>query len=70
MRQDLGILVSELNFSKTNWLVIGTYKPPSLSDIRFTSETSNILTIYRSSRDNILLMSDFNMTPYNPKSSV
>ena len=33
MPQDLEILILELKLSKTNWLVIGTYKPPSLSDI-------------------------------------
>ena len=68
-RQNLEILVLELKLSKTNWLVIGTYKPPSLSDIAFTSEISNILTFYRSTHDNILLMGDFNMTPNNPKLS-
>ena len=69
MHQDLEILVLKLKFSKTNWLVIGTYKPPSLSDIAFTSEIRNILTFYRSAPDNILLMGDFNMTPNNPKLS-
>ena len=68
-RQNLEILILELKLSKTNWLVIGTYKPPSLSDIAFTSEISNILTFYRSTHDNILLMGDFNMTPNNPKLS-
>ena len=69
MPQDLEILVLELKLSKTNWLVIGTYKPPSLSDITFTSEIRNILTFYRSTYDNILLMGDFNMIPNNPKLS-
>ena len=50
-RQDLEILVLELKLSRTNWLVIGIYKPPSLSDIVFTSEISNILTFYRSTHD-------------------
>ena len=68
-RQDLEILVLELKLSKTNWLVIGSYKPPSLSDIAFKSEINNILTFYRSIHDNILLMGDFNMTPNNPKLS-
>ena len=61
VRQDLEILVSELKLSKTDWLVIGTYKSPSLSDIAFTSEISNILTFYWSIHDNILLVGDFNM---------
>ena len=68
-RQDLEILVLELNLSKTNWLVIGTYKPSSLNDIAFTSEIRNILTFYRSTHDNILFMGDFDMTPNNPKLS-
>ena len=67
--QDLEILVLEFKLYKTNWLVIGIYKPPSLSDIVFTSEISNILTFYRSTHDNILLMGDFNMTPNYPKLS-
>ena len=67
--QDLEILVLELELSKTNWLVIRTYKPPSLSDIVFTSEISKILTLYRSTHDKILLMGNFNMTPNNPKLS-
>ena len=57
-----------MKLSKTNWLVIGTYKP-SLSDIVFTSEISNILTFYRSTHGNILLVGDFNVTPNNPKLS-
>ena len=38
-------------------------------DIAFTSEIRNILTFYRSTLDNILLVSDFNMTPNNSKLS-
>ena len=57
-----------MKLSKTNRLVIGIYKP-SLSDIVFTSKISNILTIYQSTHDNILLIGDLNMTPNNPKLS-
>ena len=67
--QDPEILVFDLKLFEPNWLVIGTYKPPSLSDIAFKSEISNILTFYRSTHDNILLMGDFNMVPNNPKLS-
>ena len=45
------------------------FKPPSISNIIFTSEIRNILTFYRSTYGNILLMGDFNMTPNNPKLS-
>ena len=66
MRQDFEILALELKVLKTNWLVIGTYKPPSLSDITFIPEIKNILTFYWSTHDNILLMGNFNMTLDNP----
>ena len=67
MHQDLELLVLELKLSKTNRLVTGACKTPSLSDITFTSDISNILTFYRSTYDNILLLSDFDTTPNNPK---
>ena len=56
IRQDFEIL----KLLKSNWLIIGTNKPPSLSDITFTSEIKNVLTFYWSTHDNILLMADFN----------
>ena len=66
MRQDFEVLDLELKLLKMNWLIFGTYKPPSLSDLTFTSEVKNILTFYRSTHNNILLMGDFNMTFDNP----
>ena len=66
MCQDLQILVLELKLSKTDWLVIDTYKPASLSDIAFTSE---ICKFYWSTHDNFLLLNDFNMAPNNTKLS-
>ena len=66
MRQDFEILALELKLPKTSYLIIGTYKLPSLCDITFTSEIKNILTFYLSTHDNLLLMSDFNMTLDNP----
>ena len=66
MRQDFKILALELKLSKTNWLIFGTYKSPSLSDITFTSKIKNILRFYWSTHDNILVMDDFSMTLDNP----
>ena len=66
MRQDFEILTLESILSKSNWLIIGAYKPPSLSHTTFTSENENILTFYRSTHDNILLMGDFNVTLDDP----
>ena len=56
LRQDFEIL----KLLKTNWIIIGTNKPPSLSDITFTSEIKNVLTFYWSTHDNTLPMGDFN----------
>ena len=56
MRLDFEIL----KHLKTNWLIIGTNKPPSLSDITFISEIKNVLTFYWSTHENILLMGDSN----------
>ena len=56
MRQDFEIL----ELLETNWLIIGTNKPPYQNDITFTSEIKNILTFYWSTHYNILLMGDFN----------
>ena len=61
MCHDFEILALELKLLKTNWLIIGTYKRPSLSDIIFTIEIKNILTFYRSTHGNILIMGDFDM---------
>ena len=66
MCHDFEILALELKLSKTSWLIIGIYKPPSLSDVTFTSESKNILAFYWSTHDNIFLMGDFNMTLNNP----
>ena len=46
MGQGPEILVLKLKLTKTNWLLIVSYKTPSLSDITFTFEVSNILTFY------------------------
>ena len=56
MRQDFEIL----KLLKTNWLIIGTNKPTSLSDITCTSEIKNVLTFHWPTHENILLMSGFN----------
>ena len=62
MRQNFEILALELKLSKTYGLIIGTCKPPSLSDITFTSEIKNILTFYWLTSSNNLLMGDFKMS--------
>ena len=56
MCQDPEILVLEMKLSKINWLIIGTYKPSSLNNFTFTSEITNIRTLYWSSDENISLI--------------
>ena len=56
MHQDFEII----KLLKTNWLIIGTNKTPSLSDMTCTSEIKSVLTFYWSTHENILLMGGFN----------
>ena len=42
--------------------MLGTYKPPSQNEPTYFSEIQKLLTYYRSSYDNILLLGDFNMS--------
>ena len=49
-----------LELLKNNWLIIGTNKAPSLSDITCTSESNSVLTFYWPTHENILLMGGFN----------
>lgn len=62
---DFEILIFECKLSKSNWLVTTTYKCPSLNDITSISEVKKILTYYKSTHKNILLIVEFNVTPSN-----
>ena len=67
MSRDFEILVLELKLSKIIWLIIGTYKPPSLSDITLISKIQNIidiLLVYLLTHGNILL-GDFDNPNYH-----
>ena len=56
------ILPLELRLLNSKWLILGTYKPPSQNEPAYVSEIQKLLTYYRSSYDNILLLGDFNMS--------
>ena len=56
------ILPLELRLLNSKWLKLGTYKPPSQNEPTYVSEIQKLLTYYRSSYDNILLLGDFNMS--------
>ena len=62
---DFEILIFECKLSKSNWLVTTTNKCPSLNDITSISEVKKILTYYKSTHKNILLIVEFNVTPSN-----
>ena len=55
------ILLLELRFLNSKGLILGTYKPPSQNETTYVSEIQKLLTYYRSSYDNILLLGDLNM---------
>ena len=62
---DIEILPVELPLTKRKWFILALYKTPSLRSEIFISEVTKALTFYSEKYDNILLMSDFNMTPEN-----
>ena len=56
------ILPLELRLLNSKWLKLGTYKPPSQNEQTYVSEIQKLLTYYRSSYDNVLLLGDYNMS--------
>ena len=50
----------EINFRKSKWLFLGTYHPPSQSDIFYFKNIENALDIYTQQYDKFLLVGDFN----------
>lgn len=61
MRQGLEIPSLELKHCRTNWPIIGTYKPPSLNNTTFMSKIRKIVIL------SLIFWEKFNMTPNNPK---
>ena len=59
------ILPLELRLLNSKWLKLGTYKPPSQNEPTYVSEIQKLLTYYRSSYDNVLLLGDYNMSCSN-----
>ena len=59
------IIVVELNFRKRKWLLINTYKPPSMNNILFCEEMLGLIDFYSQSNRNIVIMGDFNMQTDN-----
>ena len=55
------VIVVELNFRKCKWLLINTYKPPSINNTIFCEEMSGLVDFYSQNYKNIVIMGDFNM---------
>ena len=59
------VIVVELNFRKSKWLLINTYKPPSMYIILVCEEMSSFVDFYSQNYKNIVIMGDFNMQTDN-----
>ena len=57
MSDSFDIIVIEINFRKSTWLLINAYKPPSVNNSLFCDQ----IDFYSLTYKNIVLMGDFNM---------
>ena len=57
---DIEIIITELNISKTKWLVCGCYHPPSQSDEYFFYHLGKVLDSFSTKYDHFALLGDFN----------
>ena len=55
------VIVTEINFRKSKWLLINAYKPPSANNSLFCDQLSRPFDFYSLTYKNIVLMGDFNM---------
>ena len=65
MFSDLELMAFELHQSKRKWLFLVIYKPPSQNDIEFLRRISLILDYYLPRYENLVVISDFNLTIEN-----
>ena len=56
------ILILELRLLNSKWLILRTYRRPSRNETTYASEIQKLVTYYRSSYNNMLLLEDFNMS--------
>ena len=62
---DIEVIAVEVSIKSRKWLIIGLYKPPSLSETYFLESLSKILNRFSSQYENTLLIGDFNLTVQN-----
>ena len=60
---DMEILCVEINLRKQKWILIGTYRPPSMSERYFYDNLSRVVDYYSKYYDRIVIMGDFNSEP-------
>ena len=59
IESDIEVLLIEVNFRKSKWLLVGTYHPPSQNDQYYFDMLSKTIDIYPN-YDKVLIMGDFN----------
>ena len=64
MFSDLELMAFELHLTKRKWLLLGIYKPHSQNDIEFLNGISLIMVYYLRTYENILTISDFNLSDF------
>ena len=62
---NLELIAIEIQPSKSRWLFIGIYKPPSQSDNEFTNRLNLIIDYYSPKYENRILIGDFNLSTEN-----
>ena len=55
----------EINIRLRNWPIVGLYKPPSQNNFLFLENMSKDLLRYLDTCENMTLLGNFNMTPFN-----
>ena len=59
--KDIQVIPLEINIRKTNWLILPIYKKPTQDPRYFVDNISNIVDGFGKSRENVLILGDFNM---------
>ena len=62
---NLKLIAIEIHQSKSRWLFIGIYKPPSQSDKEFTNRLSSIIDYYSAKYKNLILIGSFHLSTEN-----
>ena len=61
MPHDIQVLPIELNFRKTKWLLLPSYRPPNCDERYFLDNMERLIDFHSSSIGNLLIFGDMNM---------